>query len=123
MIIRLSTDNEGATIHALHLEAFGQPEGPIVADLACAMLGDISAEPRLSLVAEEDGLADIRQLIDQAPEYLAEGGWLLLEHGWQQAQAVRELLLARGFHAVMTRQDLGGQDRVSGGQWFGDVAR
>lgn len=55
MIIRPSTDNEGATIHALHLEAFGQPEGPIVADLACAMLGDASAEPRLSLVAEEEG--------------------------------------------------------------------
>ena len=85
--------------------------------------GDVRFEPLTALVAEEDGLADIRQLIDQAPEYLADGGWLLLEHGWQQAQAVRELLLARGFHAVMTRQDLGGQDRVSGGQWFGDVAR
>lgn len=85
--------------------------------------GDVRFEPLTALVAEEDGLADIRQLIDQAPEYLAEGGWLLLEHGWQQAQAVRELLLARGFHAVMTRQDLGGQDRVSGGQWFGDVVR
>jgi release factor glutamine methyltransferase len=85
--------------------------------------GDVRFEPLTALVAEEDGLADIRQLIDQAPEYLADGGWLLLEHGWQQAQAVRELLLAHGFHAVMTRQDLGGQDRVSGGQWFGDVAR
>lgn len=55
MIIRPSADLELAAIHTLHLDAFGQPEGPIVADLACAMLGDSSAEPRLSLIAEEDG--------------------------------------------------------------------
>ncbi len=81
--------------------------------------GDVRFEPHTALVAEEDGLADIRQIIEQAPDYLAPGGWLLLEHGWQQAEAVRELLLARGFHAVITRQDLGGQERVSGGQWLG----
>ncbi|WP_024872753.1 peptide chain release factor N(5)-glutamine methyltransferase [Tolumonas lignilytica] len=84
--------------------------------------GDVRFEPHTALVADEDGLADIRQIIDQAPDYLAPGGWLLLEHGWQQAEAVRNLLLARGFHAVITRQDLGGQDRVSGGQWLGNVA-
>ena len=81
--------------------------------------GDVRFEPHTALVAEEDGLADIRQIIEQAPDYLAPGGWLLLEHGWQQAEAVRELLLACGFHAVITRQDLGGQERVSGGQWLG----
>ena len=81
--------------------------------------GDVRFEPHTALAAEEDGLADIRQIIEQAPDYLAPGGWLLLEHGWQQAEAVRELLLARGFHAVITRQDLGGQERVSGGQWLG----
>lgn len=81
--------------------------------------GDVRFEPHTALVAEEDGLADIRQIIEQAPDYLAPGGWLLLEHGWQQAEAVRELLWARGFHAVITRQDLGGQERVSGGQWLG----
>ena len=81
--------------------------------------GDVRFEPHTALVAEENGLADIRQIIEQAPDYLAPGGWLLLEHGWQQAEAVRELLLARGFHAVITRQDLGGQERVSGGQWLG----
>ena len=81
--------------------------------------GDVRFEPHTALVAEEDGLADIRQIIELAPDYLVSGGWLLLEHGWQQAEAVRELLLARGFHAVITRQDLGGQERVSGGQWLG----
>lgn len=81
--------------------------------------GDVRFEPHTALVAEEDGLADIRQIIELAPDYLAPGGWLLLEHGWQQAEAVRELLWARGFHAVITRQDLGGQERVSGGQWLG----
>jgi release factor glutamine methyltransferase len=81
--------------------------------------GDVRFEPHTALVAEEDGLADIRQIIEQAPDYLAPGGWLFLEQGWQQAEAVRELLLARGFHAVITRQDLGGQERVSGGQWLG----
>lgn len=55
MIIRPSTDNELAALHALHLEAFGEAEGPIVADLACALLGDSSAEPRLSLIVEEEG--------------------------------------------------------------------
>lgn len=84
--------------------------------------GDVRFEPHTALVADDDGLADIRQIIDQAPEYLAPGGWLLLEHGWQQAEAVRELLQARGFQTVVTKQDLGGQDRVSGGQWPGDVA-
>lgn len=84
--------------------------------------GDVRFEPHTALVADDDGLADIRQIIDQAPEYLAPGGWLLLEHGWQQAEAVRELLQARGFQTVVTKQDLGGQNRVSGGQWPGDVA-
>ncbi|MBB6054146.1 peptide chain release factor N(5)-glutamine methyltransferase [Tolumonas osonensis] len=84
--------------------------------------GDVRFEPHTALVADDDGLADIRQIIEQAPTYLATGGWLLLEHGWQQAEAVRSLLVARGFHAVTTKQDLGGQDRVSGGQWPGDVA-
>lgn len=84
--------------------------------------GDVRFEPHTALVADDDGLADIRQIIEQAPTYLVPGGWLLLEHGWQQAEAVRDLLVARGFHAVTTKQDLGGQDRVSGGQWPGDVA-
>ena len=84
--------------------------------------GDVRFEPHTALVAEEDGLADIRQIIEQAPTYLVPGGWLLLEHGWQQAEAVRDLLVARGFQAVTTKQDLSGQDRVSGGQWPGDVA-
>src|SRR5690606_604629 len=54
--------------------------------------GDLRFEPRSALIAQEDGFADIRQIITGAPNYLVQGGWLLLEHGWQQADAVRELL-------------------------------
>ncbi|MNG25189.1 Release factor glutamine methyltransferase [compost metagenome] len=60
---------------------------------------------------------DIRQIIAQAPGYLEPAGWLLLEHGFDQAAAVRELLAARGFSAVESRRDLGGHERISLGQW------
>lgn len=80
--------------------------------------GDLRFEPRSALVAQEDGLADIRQIITGAPNYLVRGGWLLLEHGWQQAEAVRELLRERGFSAIFSRKDYGGNERVSGGRWL-----
>lgn len=80
--------------------------------------GDVRFEPQSALVAAENGLSDIRQIIEVAPDYLQHEGWLLLEHGWQQADEVKTLLLARGFHGVITRQDLGGQDRVTGGYWL-----
>ena len=55
-----------------------------------------------------------------SPDYLQTRGWLLLEHGFDQAPAVRELLVRRGFKGVETRQDLAGQERITGGQWFAD---
>jgi release factor glutamine methyltransferase len=79
--------------------------------------GDLRFEPRSALVAGEDGLDDIRQIIEQAPVHLEAGGWLLLEHGFEQASAVRELFRARGFSAVESRRDLGGHERISLGQW------
>ncbi len=79
--------------------------------------GDVRFEPRSALVAEDDGLSDIKEIINDAPDFLKTDGWLLLEHGWQQAESVRALLEARGFSQVTTRQDLGGQDRVTGGCW------
>ena len=81
--------------------------------------GDVRFEPASALVSGADGLDDIRQIIASAPAYLNDAGWLLLEHGWQQAEAVRSLLEERGFHAVQSWQDLGGRQRVSGGQWHG----
>lgn len=74
-------------------------------------------EPSSALVAGADGLDDIRLIIQQAPDYLQAGGWLLLEHGFDQAAAVRELLGARGFSAVESRRDLGGHERISLGRF------
>lgn len=75
-------------------------------------------EPLQALVSGEDGLDDIRTLIEQAPQWLRSGGWLLLEHGHDQAPAVQQLLHARGFTQVQGRQDLAGIVRCSGGQWL-----
>ena len=74
-------------------------------------------EPVSALVAGADGLDDIRQIVQNAPGHLAEGGWLLLEHGHDQAAAVRQLLQARGFAEVQSRNDLAGIQRCSGGVW------
>ena len=79
--------------------------------------GDVRFEPLSALVAGVDGLDDIRQIIAQAPRHLQAGGWLLLEHGYDQAEAVRELLAATGFTAVDSRRDLGGHQRISLGRW------
>lgn len=77
--------------------------------------GDLRFEPRTALAAGADGLDDLRQIVAQAPVHLRSGSWLLLEHGYDQGAAVRGLLAAAGFAAVETWQDLGGNDRVSGG--------
>jgi release factor glutamine methyltransferase len=79
--------------------------------------GDVRFEPRSALVAAEAGLADIRQLVCDAPAQLLAGGWLLLEHGFEQGPMVRELLHRAGFSAVTTRADMAGLERISGGCW------
>ena len=73
-------------------------------------------EPRQALTSGADGLQDIRAIIAQAPAHLAPGGWLLLEHGWDQAADVQALLRAAGLANVHSRPDLAGIDRCSGGQ-------
>lgn len=78
--------------------------------------GDVRFEPRSALIADNHGLADIELIIQQGWDYLREQGWLLLEHGYDQGQAVRDLLTARGFMHVETRRDLGGNERVSIGR-------
>ena len=77
--------------------------------------GDLRFEPEAALVAGEDGLADLRTIIHGAPDFLLPGGYLLVEHGWEQGGDVRQLLETEGFTQVETRRDLGGRDRVSGG--------
>jgi len=79
--------------------------------------GDVRFEPSSALVSGQDGLDDIRLIIDQAPNHLENGGWLMLEHGFDQPDAVRDLLLSRGFSAVESRRDLGGHQRISLGRW------
>ncbi|MGC4009202.1 MAG: peptide chain release factor N(5)-glutamine methyltransferase [Pseudomonas sp.] len=79
--------------------------------------GDVRFEPSSALVSGQDGLDDIRLIIDQAPDHLENGGWLMLEHGFDQPDAVRDLLLSRGFSAVESRRDLGGHERISLGRW------
>lgn len=73
-------------------------------------------EPRHALTSGADGLDDIRSIISQAPDHLKPGGWLLLEHGWDQAQSVQTLLRQAGFVGVHSRQDLAGIERCTGGQ-------
>ncbi|MFN5349223.1 MAG: peptide chain release factor N(5)-glutamine methyltransferase [Polaromonas sp.] len=80
-------------------------------------LAALTHEPLNALVAGQDGLRDIRQIVDHAPKRLLPGGWLLLEHGYDQAAAVRRLLASRGFAKVQSRMDLAGIARCSGGQW------
>ncbi|TBU99545.1 peptide chain release factor N(5)-glutamine methyltransferase [Phytopseudomonas dryadis] len=79
--------------------------------------GDVRFEPSSALVSGVDGLDDIRLIIGQAPEHLAAPGWLLLEHGFDQAEAVRDLLTQRGFAEVHSRRDLANHERISLGRW------
>jgi len=78
--------------------------------------GDVRFEPASALVAGTDGLDDLRLIIAQAPAHLEADGWLMLEHGYDQAEAVRELLSAQGFSEVHSRTDLGGHQRISLGR-------
>ncbi len=80
-------------------------------------LEQLGHEPRLALTSGPDGLDAIRAIVAQAPAHLQPGGWLLLEHGWDQAAAVRALLTEAGFTEVQSRRDLAGIERCSGGQW------
>ncbi len=78
--------------------------------------GDVRFEPLSALVAQDSGLADIDFLIREARAYLEPGGWLVLEHGWRQGEAVRALFHQAGFIAVETGLDYGGNERLTMGQ-------
>lgn len=74
-------------------------------------------EPLAALTPGGDGLIDLQTLIDVAPQHLSQGGWLLLEHGWDQADAVFSRLQTQGFSQITLRRDLAGRARASGGRW------
>ena len=78
--------------------------------------GDLRFEPVDALTDHGDGLSDLRTIIDGAPAHLLSQGWLLMEHGYDQAAAVRALLAGTGFAEVQSWRDLAGIERVSGGR-------
>ncbi len=92
---------------------------PYIAEGDCHLTqGDLRFEPRSALVSGVDGLDDIRRIIQDAPNYLKPNGWLMLEHGYDQAQSVVALLKGHGFSQIDHAQDLAGTLRVT----FGSIA-
>jgi len=87
---------------------------PYIAD-GDAHLAKLEHEPIMALTSGTDGLDAIRRIVREAPRFLKSGGWLLLEHGYDQAATVRTLLRAQGFEKVGSRLDLNGIERCSGG--------
>lgn len=86
--------------------------------------GDVRFEPIQALVAGRRGLDDLQRIIGEAPGYLAGGGWVLCEHGYDQGEACRSLFEQAGFADLVAERDLAGFLRVSGGRWLttGSVA-
>lgn len=82
-------------------------------------LSHLTHEPRQALVAADDGLADLKTISQQAPEYLHAGGFLLLEHGWQQGPATRDIMQQAGYRNITTFNDLAGHERATQG-YLGD---
>lgn len=81
--------------------------------------GDVRFEPASALIAKNEGLADLAHIIVESKNYLKNQGWVLVEHGWTQGSAVRDLFAKHGYIQIETCLDYGGQERVSLGQWNG----
>lgn len=79
--------------------------------------GDVRFEPLSALVAADNGLADLQTIIDDARKHVLPGGWLLLEHGWQQGADVRAIFAHYGWQHVATCRDYGDNERLTLGQW------
>jgi release factor glutamine methyltransferase len=77
--------------------------------------GDLRFEPDSALRSGSDGLDDLRQIVAGAPGHLQAGGWLMVEHGYDQGNAVRSLFQQHRYQAIATRRDLGGQERITCG--------
>lgn len=75
--------------------------------------GDVRFEPKSALVADNQGLADIEHIVSQGKQFLASGGAIYLEHGYQQGKRVRDILTANGYQNAQTEQDLAGNDRIT----------
>lgn len=79
--------------------------------------GDVRFEPMLALASGEDGLAALRRLIQAAPMHLCPDGWLMYEHGWNQADNARQFMAHSGFMNIESLPDLAGHNRITLGQW------
>lgn len=126
-IARANAAANGAQVRFLRSDWFAGVQGErfeliasnppyIAAGDAHLSQGDLRFEPVGALTDHADGLSSLRNIVEGAPEHLEAGGWLLLEHGYDQAGAVRALLAARGFLDVQSWRDLAGIERVSGGR-------
>ena len=80
--------------------------------------GDVRFEPLTALVAAREGLADLDHIVTTSRQHLLSGGWLLVEHGWTQGEAVRALFTQAGYAGVKTCRDYGGNERLTLGQWL-----
>ena len=78
--------------------------------------GDLRFEPRTALTDDHDGLDPLRKLVSDGPRFLASGAWLLTEHGYDQAEVVRQLMRANSFTEVQSWRDLAGIERITGGR-------
>lgn len=122
-----NAERNGANVRFLHSDWYAAVEGeqfdlivsnpPYIADGDRHLSeGDLRFEPGAALTDFADGLSALRIIISGAQAKLAPGSWLLMEHGYDQSAAVRELLLSSGYTDVQSWQDLAGIERVSGGR-------
>jgi release factor glutamine methyltransferase len=127
-VARANAARHGAAVRFLHSDWYGAlPPGevfeliasnpPYIADGDMHLSqGDLRFEPAGALTDRADGLSALRTIAAGASAHLAPRGWLLMEHGYDQAAAVRALLAAHGYHEVQSWRDLSGIERVSGGK-------
>ena len=126
-VARNNASRLGATVEFIESDWFGALRGRLfdlmVANPPYVAAGDphlacdgLPFEPQMALTDGADGLACIRQIVAGAPSHLRTGGWLIFEHGYDQGEASRNLLVGAGFKGVFTAPDMAGIDRVSGGQ-------
>ncbi len=112
--------HEGAWCAALPRKSFDVivSNPPYIAEADVHIQHSVLAyEPHSALISGEDGLCDLKQIIYQAPHYLKPGGYLILEHGFQQAEKLRKIFLDVGYTNISTRRDFSGLERVTQGQW------
>lgn len=79
--------------------------------------GDVRFEPKSALTAGADGLDDIREIVEQAPDFLKNNGWLVIEHGYTQHPKIATIMQKRGFTQCRAVTDLNGHQRITLGQW------